>query len=169
MSVTKRIGRVAANMLLPALCDFPCLDTIDIHLRGPRQGLEPEDYAFHIARIPQVLRMFSANSLRTIELRFSPIEMQRLQDQFIKDIWVINNGLNEIVESSQFPLLQRIRLDLNCLVPELAGWNERLVEIFPWLMAIGMLEVVGIVHDECVLLPLRQRSHPYTRDDIHVL
>lgn len=95
--------------------------------------------------------MFSANSLHTIELRFSPIEMQRLQDQFIKDICVINNGLNDIVESLQFPLLQRIRLDLNCLVPELAGWNERLVEIFPWLMANGMLEVVGIVNDECVL------------------
>lgn len=109
-----------------------------------------EDYTAHMAKLPQVLKIFSVKRLGVVEIHFSELQMSRLQERFLEELQATSRDLDVLLtDRSHFPSLEKTCFDVNSRPSGRTQWVERLTDMFPRLAAQGFLEVLVVVRNEC--------------------
>lgn len=98
-----------------------------------------------VARIPKLLWALHADGLRIVTVYFSQYEFERWES--LDGLAALNQELDELVESSHLPRLEKIRFDVNSPWDGRNLWNECFAEMFPRLWKQNIMEHLVIAVD----------------------
>ncbi|KAI9062126.1 hypothetical protein FKP32DRAFT_889243 [Trametes sanguinea] len=139
--------KIESHAMERKVLNVPNVTILDIYMRSSSMySEEPQlPYSVQISYIPKFLRAVFAPGLRIITLHFSCSEMFKSAQslpEFIEHLHQINHDLTLIVQSSHFPLLQSIRVDVYCIPAWYSWWKSQILWCFPLLVELGLMELM---------------------------